>query len=150
MLGILGATVALLTSRRQAIKEILWLPDRDVISFEWQGMSRGLFHANLHSALYHRFLPDVFLLIAPSDGVYQKQSFDPYIRIPDFYATPAASVCRTSDGAQKINGIYAKAEQIVEEAFFDNSQFSFTFLSFGSENGMPARYQFEEMKFSSS
>jgi len=109
MLSTLGAFVGLMATRKKMFRAIAWAPDRDNMTGVWNGLASALFHANMHSVLHRRNMPERYIHAEFTDNNSQDALwFDPYIRLADFFATPAASLTRIDSQANSRN--YSKCD----------------------------------------
>lgn len=128
LLSALGAFVGLTATRLRQVKGMIWAPDRDNMTGVWDGLSSAMFHTNFHSALHRRSMPEnykhgEFVDKPDVDELW----FDPYVRLADFLATPAAAMTRKTDAPQ---ANYDKSDEVVREVFADNPRLILQTLSF--------------------
>jgi hypothetical protein len=133
MLALLGAFVGLVATRKaKKLDAILWAPDRDSMNGVWNGLASVMFQDNLHSVLHRRKMPEKYMhAVAIDNDVAGKPWIDDYIRLPDFFATPAAGITR-----QEANGgNFDKCNQIIKEVFTDNPRLVVQRLAFVTDDG---------------
>lgn len=114
LLSALGTFVALHAARRRPLEFLSWSPDQDDMIGIWQGLAHGMFQANLYAFLQQRGLPDYRLLQFFDEKAPKKLWYDPYIRIPDHFASPIASL------AGPLGSSSLKSRQILNHVVCDN------------------------------
>lgn len=144
MLSALGAAVALIATKKRQVNGILWCPDRDNMNGIWEGLSSGLFHQNFHSVLHRRHMNEKYIHgLGVDNNSSGKMDMDPYIRLADFLATPAAAMFRLPG----YESGFEKAEQVTREVFTDNPNLIVHTLSFPVVNNV-VKTQFNYVQLS--